>query len=115
MHKEIENIISKIDRFFYKTFKSDKSIKFLENIKEAEIIFTSLNEIGEDSKVRFVGGCIRKSLCGENIDDIDLATSLTPEEVKKKLKDKNIKIIDTGISHGTITVILNNKKFEITT
>ena len=115
MFDKIKNIVSKTDQFLYKKFGSDKSIKFLENIKEAEIIFTSLNEIGEDSKVRFVGGCIRKSLCGENIDDIDLATSLTPEEVKKKLKDKNIKIIDTGISHGTITVILNNKKFEITT
>ena len=79
MFDKIKNIVSKTDQFLYKKFGSDKSIKFLENIKEAEIIFTSLNEIGEDSKVRFVGGCIRKSLCGENIDDIDLATSLTPE------------------------------------
>ena len=115
MRKKIKNIVSKTDQFLYKKFGSDKSIKFLENIKEAEIIFTSLNEIGEDSKVRFVGGCIRKSLCGENIDDIDLATSLNPEEVKKKLNKKNIRFIETGIAHGTITAILNKKKFEITT
>jgi len=62
-----------------------------------------------------VGGCVRKALCGEFIDDIDLATSLEPEEVKQKLASTNIKVIDVGISHGTVTAILNNKKFEITT
>jgi len=65
--------------------------------------------------VRFVGGCVRRALCGENIDDIDLATSLEPDEVKKKLNKEDIKVIDTGISHGTVTAILNKKRFEITT
>ena len=112
---KIKNIISKIDRSLYKKFGSDKSVKFLENIKEAQIIFSYLNEIGKESKVRFVGGCVRKAICGENIDDIDLATSLEPDEVKKKLNKEYIKVIDTGISHGTVTAILNKKKFEITT
>ena len=66
-------------------------------------------------KVRFVGGCIRKALCGDNIDDLDLATTLKPDEVKRKLTKANIKVIDTGISHGTVTAILNKVKFEITT
>ena len=78
-------------------------------------IFSYLNEIGVEAQVRFVGGCVRKSLSGESIDDIDLATSLKPEEVKKRLTHKDIKVIDTGISHGTVTAILNEKKFEITT
>ena len=115
MFKKLKNIILKTDSFFYKKFGSDKSTKALENIKEARIIFTHLNEIGSEDKVRFVGGCVRKSISGENIDDIDLATILEPNEVKKKLNRKDIKIIDTGISHGTVTAILNNKKFEITT
>ena len=115
MFKKIKNIILKTDRFLYKKFGSDKSTKFLENIKEAQIIFSHLNEIGKESKVRFVGGCVRKAICSENIDDIDLATSLEPDEVKKKLHKEDIKVIDTGISHGTITAILNKKKFEITT
>ena len=115
MFKKLKNIILKTDSFFYKKFGSDKSTKALENIKEARIIFTHLNEIGSEDKVRFVGGCVRKSISGENIDDIDLATVLEPNEVKKKLNKKDIKIIDTGISHGTVTAILNNKKFEITT
>ena len=115
MLKKIKNIILETDRFFYKKFGSDKSTKFLENIKEAQIIFSYLNEIGKESKVRFVGGCVRKAICGENIDDIDLATSLEPDEVKKRLNKEYIKVIDTGISHGTVTAIVNKKKFEITT
>ena len=115
MFNKIKNIISKTDHFLYKKFGSDKSVKFLENIKDAKIIFSLLNEIGEESRVRFVGGCVRRALCGENIDDIDLATSLEPDEVKKKLNKEDIKVIDTGISHGTVTAILNKKRFEITT
>ena len=115
MIKKIKNIILKTDQFFYKKFGSDKSTKVLENIKEAEVLFSLINlDVGDD-KIRFVGGCVRKSMCGEIIDDVDLATTLTPQEIKLKLNKKNIKIIDTGIAHGTVTVIINNKKFEITT
>jgi len=115
MLKKIKNIILKTDRFLYKKFGSDKSTKFLENIKEAQIIFTYLNEIGKEDETRFVGGCVRKSISGKDIDDIDLATTLKPDEVKKRLNQKDVKVIDTGISHGTVTAIINNKKFEITT
>ena len=115
MRKKIKNIISQIDLFLFKKFGSDKSVKLLENIREAKIIFSHLNDIGEESKVRFVGGCVRKALSGEHIDDIDLATTLVPDEVKKRLSQSDIRVIDTGISHGTVTAILNKKKFEITT
>jgi len=115
MIKKIKNISKKIDNFFYKKFKSHKTTKSLENIREAQEIFSYLNDAGYETKVRFVGGCVRKALCGEIIDDIDLATSLTPEEVKKILSGKGVRVIDTGISHGTVTAILNDKKFEITT
>ena len=115
MLKKIKNIALKTDRFLYKKFGSDKSTKPLENIREAQIIFSYLNQIGGENEVRFVGGCVRKAICGENIDDIDLATSLKPTEVKEKLNKQDIKVIDSGISHGTVTAILNNKKFDITT
>ena len=115
MFKKIKNIISKIDIFLYKTFGSEKKLYFLENLKEAKIIFSIFNETEKQDKVRFVGGCIRKALCGDNIDDLDLATTLKPDEVKSKLTKANIKVIDTGISHGTVTAILNKVKFEITT
>jgi len=115
MLNKIKKIIIKTNCFLFKKFGFGKSVTILENIKEAKIIFSHLNEIGKESAVKFVGGCVRKSLSGENIDDIDLATSLEPDEVKKRLNKRDIKVIDTGISHGTVTAILNQKKFEITT
>ena len=115
MLKKIKNIISKTDSFFYKRFGSDKSTKILENISEAQIIFNCLNKKGIENQTKFVGGCVRKAINGEEIDDIDLATSLTPDQVKNRLSKEDIRIIDTGIEHGTLTLVLNKRKFEITT
>ncbi len=115
MIKKIKDIFQNFDRFLYKKFGSNKTTKFLENISEAREIFYHLNNGEEENKVRFVGGCVRKSISGGEVDDIDLATSLEPNNVKKKLNNVNIKIIDSGILHGTLTLILNKRKFEITT
>ena len=115
MYKKIKNKILKFDRFLYQKFDSYKSFKYLQNIKEVQTIFSHLNEPGKENRVRFVGGCIRKTLCGEEIKDIDLATSLEPNEIKEILNNKKIKVIETGISHGTVTAVVNEKKFEITT
>jgi len=115
MLKKIKNIISNADRSLFRFFGSEKSLKFLQNIKEAEKVFSCLDEMGTGANVRFVGGCVRKSLCGERFDDIDLATTLHPDEVIKRLGEENIRFVDTGISHGTVTAIINKRKFEITT
>ena len=79
MLNKIKKNILKVDHFLFKKFGTDKSTKHLQNIKEAKIIFEQLNQIGKEGEVKFVGGCVRKALCGENIDDIDLATSLEPQ------------------------------------
>ena len=115
MIEKIKNIIIKVDHFFFKKFGTDKSLKVLQNIKEANLIFSYLNDTGKESKVRFVGGCVRKALNGQSIDDIDLATSWEPDEVKQRLTKEGVKVIDTGLIHGTVTAIINKKKFEITT
>ncbi len=85
---------------------------FLNN--SIETIFRALNSFSKDSEVRFVGGVIRKIINKEKIDDIDLSTNLRPDEVCNALKINNIKFYETGISHGTITAIIGNEKFEIT-
>ena len=115
MLKKIKNFVIKTDRFLFKKFGSEKNIKYLESSKEAKLIFSCLNDFENDTKVQFVGGCVRKALYGEIIDDIDLATTLEPNEAKERLRKNNIKVIDTGIEHGTITAIVNKKSFEITT
>ena len=63
----------------------------------------------------FVGGCVRKYMLNEKIDDIDIATTLTPDEVIKKFENSNVKVKKTGIEHGTLTLIFEDQKFEITT
>jgi poly(A) polymerase len=64
---------------------------------------------------RFVGGCVRNALIGVPVDDIDIATPLTPDEVTRRLVAAGLQAVPTGIEHGTITAVANKKPFEITT
>ena len=66
-------------------------------------------------KVWIVGGAVRNVLLGISVKDVDVATDIKPEILGKILSEHNIKFVPTGIEHGTITVILNNKIFEVTT
>ncbi len=61
-----------------------------------------------------VGGCVRDCLLEKNPKDWDITTNAKPNEIKEIFND-TAKIIETGIAHGTLTIILNKKKFEITT
>jgi poly(A) polymerase len=63
---------------------------------------------------RFVGGCVRNTIMGRDVDDIDIATQLTPEQTLAALEAAKIRAIPTGIEHGTITAIVDGKPFEIT-
>ena len=58
-----------------------------------------------------VGGCVRDSILGRNPDDWDITTSARPEQIKSLFK----KTIDTGIKHGTVTVMMNHTGYEVTT
>lgn len=63
---------------------------------------------------RFVGGCVRNSVMGRPVDDIDIATQLRPEATLAALEAARIKAIPTGIEHGTITAVIGGEPFEIT-
>jgi poly(A) polymerase len=94
---------------------SVKSLKDLKYFNGAKHIFSILQSQNKKTKLMLVGGCVRKLLDQEEIDDIDIAINLGPEEIKNILSQNKIKFLETGISHGTITVIINNLKFELTT
>ena len=64
--------------------------------------------------LRFVGGCVRDSLWGFPVGDIDLACQLEPQEVIDTLKATNIRFVPTGIDHGTITAVIDGEPYEIT-
>ncbi|MEN7536976.1 CCA tRNA nucleotidyltransferase [Aurantiacibacter flavus] len=65
--------------------------------------------------LRWVGGAVRDSLLGAEVHDIDAATTLHPEAVMAALKEAGIKVIPTGIDHGTVTAVLPGGNVEITT
>ena len=103
--------------FQNKKISSDKDLKFqdLKNNKGVNKIFGAINNYNETSEIRYVGGCVRKILNDEKTDDIDLATNLTPDQVKQCLDKNQIKFFETGIEHGTITAVIDDQNFEITT
>jgi len=67
------------------------------------------------SDVAVVGGAVRDSLLGRESDDIDLATSDTPDVAKEKCRIREIDTYDTGVEHGTVTAVVDGEDFEITT
>jgi len=106
-----------LDKIFFRSQNLNYINLYFKNIaKETEIekIFNAISSFSESSEIRYVGGCIRKIINKETVDDIDLAVNLSPTDVCGALNNKNIKFYESGIEHGTITALINNNKFEIT-
>ncbi|MEO8927153.1 MAG: CCA tRNA nucleotidyltransferase [Caulobacteraceae bacterium] len=78
-------------------------------------VMTALAKVGGEDCARFVGGCVRNALMTRPVSDIDIATTLTPDEVTAALKAAKLKAVPTGAAHGTITAVARGKPFEITT
>jgi len=72
-------------------------------------ILEKFNEAGYEAY--FVGGCVRDYLLNDDFSDIDITTNALPDEVKQIFR----KSIDTGIQHGTVTILINGDSFEVTT
>ena len=108
------NILNK----FFSSTKNLNNInhRFIKLRKERNVekIFDAIESYSNKAEIRYVGGCVRKIINNEKVDDIDLATNIDPTKVKEALKKKNINFFETGIEHGTITALIENDKFEIT-
>ena len=107
--------------FLNKIFSRSNNLDYIsQNLKNltkqttAKKIFKAINNYSDNSEVRYVGGCIRKIINNEIVDDIDLATNLNPNETCEALRNEQINFYETGIKHGTITAIINEQKYEIT-
>ena len=82
-----------LDKIFLRSNNLDhisKNIKNLTQKTPSHKIFEAINSFSPDSEIRYVGGCIRKIINKEEVDDIDLATNLKPNEVCDALKKKKI-------------------------
>ncbi len=80
-----------------------------------QAVMNALEAAGGAGCARFVGGCVRNTLLNRPVDDIDIATSLLPDETIKAIEAAGLRAIPTGIEHGTVTAISNSRPFEITT
>jgi poly(A) polymerase len=69
----------------------------------------------DGAEVRFVGGCVRDAMIRRPVHDIDIGTTDTPEQVMALLERAGIRAIPTGLEHGTVTAIVGDAKFEVTT
>ena len=107
MLEKIFNSIKKIKKVLFPFYK-DNELKF---------VFKKLHEGFPKDKItaRFVGGCVRKFLNNDDINDIDIATTLSSAEIKERFINTSFKVVDTGIKHGTVTLVSKKHKLEITT
>jgi len=110
----MKNFLDKIFLRFNNLDSISKNIQKLTNNTPAYKIFNAIDSYSSESEIRYVGGCVRKILSDEKIDDIDLATNLEPKQVCEALEKNNIRFFESGIDHGTITAIDDKYKFEIT-
>ncbi len=101
------NFIRKIKKIFF-PFYRNSDLKF---------VFKKLKEDfpKQPKTAMFVGGCVRKYLLNQEIDDIDIATILTTDQIKKKFEGSKFDIIESGIKHGTVTLVSKKFKLELTT
>jgi poly(A) polymerase len=76
-------------------------------------LLSALDRDGEEARV--VGGAVRNALLGEPIDEIDVATTAPPNEVIRRAAQAGFKPVPTGIEHGTVTVVIDGRPFEVTT
>ena len=76
-------------------------------------VLALLNGDGEEARV--VGGAVRNALLGVAIGDVDIATTALPTEVIRRAKASGIKSVPTGIEHGTVTLVVESKPYEVTT
>ena len=110
----MNNLLNKI--FFRSQNLNYINLGFRNIQKETEVkkIFSAIDSFSPLSEIRYIGGCVRKIINKEKVDDIDLAVNLKPTDVCEALNKKNIKYFESGIDHGTITALINDNKFEIT-
>ncbi|KXF76709.1 poly(A) polymerase [Paramesorhizobium deserti] len=81
--------------------------------KHLQSLLNALSSDGEEARI--VGGAIRNTLLGQEVSDIDIATTTLPEETMRRATDCGFKAVPTGIEHGTITVVAAGRPFEVTT
>jgi tRNA nucleotidyltransferase/poly(A) polymerase len=83
------------------------------NAPATRAVFALLDSEGGEGRV--VGGAVRNALIGVPVSDVDFATTLTPDRVAQLAEAAGMKVVPTGIDHGTVTLVVGGRAFEVTT
>jgi tRNA nucleotidyltransferase/poly(A) polymerase len=94
------------------TARSLREASWLKSGPAARVL-ALLDEKGEEARV--VGGAVRNALMDLPVDEIDFATTALPEEVIRRAAAARIKSVPTGVEHGTVTLVVEGRPFEVTT
>jgi tRNA nucleotidyltransferase/poly(A) polymerase len=78
-----------------------------------QAVFAALSRDGDE--VRVVGGAVRNALLGVEVVDVDFATTATPDRVAARAEAAGFKAVPTGVEHGTLTLVVDSRGFEVTT
>lgn len=81
--------------------------------EEADAVMSVMERFGGDSWV--VGGAVRDAILDHDVHDVDVCTTLPPQSVMKLFSEQGFKVVPTGISHGTVTIVMNGVSTEVTT
>jgi poly(A) polymerase len=97
---------------YIKTLPSLSDAHWLNEPRLQEVMHAVTAAGGE---IRVAGGAVRNALLGEPISDVDLATTMKPQDIMRVCKDAGFSVHPTGIEHGTVTVVNKGQPFEVTT
>jgi len=78
-----------------------------------QAVFAAIEQDGDEARV--VGGAVRNTLLGHPVPDVDIATTAMPETVIERARAAGLKPVETGVDHGTVTVISGGFPYEVTT
>ena len=78
-------------------------------------VMSALQDAGSEPQALFVGGCVRNTLLGLPTGDVDIATVHPPQDSTRRLESAGIKVVPTGIDHGTVMAVADGVPFEVTT
>jgi poly(A) polymerase len=95
--------------------KTKKGLRIQQSWLKAPALQSVLSVLNERGTTRIAGGAVRNALLGQPVADVDLATTLTPQEVTLAAQNAGLGVHPTGIEHGTVTVVAEGKPFEVTT
>lgn len=87
----------------------------LQTIARSPLVAELFRQLGKQSQLHLVGGTVREALLGIEQGDLDFACSFTPQRTSEILTSNGIRVVETGMKHGTVTAVMDQQHLEITT